>query len=196
MGFQIDGMGRHKMTTTFTTRAFNVAAAAIIALAAFSIPSGVSAQEGWSIDRAVGMEAEAKGLADQKDQWEKAAWLYRSAASLRPAGDLEAVQDLQMAGKLAWYTQDERQALTDLENAAERAMEGGDVFTAANLLIDAAWVASRTGDHQRARDLTREAQVHASASVLSEQVRSQVTDRVIDLGSFTGVIAADDAQGS
>ena len=162
---------------------------AIVGLAAFSIPSGAVAQEGWSVDRAVGMEAEAKCLADQKDKWEHAAWLYRSAASLRPNGDPEAVDDLQMAGKLAWYTNDRSQALEDLENAAERAMEGGDVFTAGNLLVDAAWVATRTGDHGKARELSRRAKVHASAPVLSDAVRSKITDRVIDLGTFTAVVA-------
>lgn len=178
------------------TISFNAALTTVMGLAAFSMPSSASAQDGWNVDRAAGMEAEAKSLGDQKDQWEKAAWLYRSAASLRPAGDLEAVEDLQMAGKLAWYTKDGAQALKDLENAAERAMEGGDVFTAANLLVDAAWVASRSGDHARARDLTDRAQVHASATVLSDQVRSLVTDRVIDLGSFSTQAVAQDGAGS
>ncbi len=177
-------------TTTFKSRAFNVAAAAIVGLAAFSIPSGASAQEGWNVKRAEGMEAEAKSLADRKDKWEHAAWLYRSAASLRPEGDPEAVDDLQMAGKLAWYTHDRAQALKDLELAAERAMEGGDVFTAGHLYVDAAWVATRTGQHEKARTLTRRAQLHASAPVLSEAVRSMITDRVIDLGAINTVVAA------
>ncbi len=179
------------MTThSFQKRTFSVALAAFMGLAAFSMPSSAGAQEEWGIERAEGMEAEARSLADQKDQWEKAAWLYRSAASLRPVGDLEAVEDLQMAGKLAWYTEDGDQALEDLENAAERAMEGGDVFTAANLLVDAAWVATRSGDHAKARELAGKAEVHASAPVLSDRVRSRVTDRVIDLGTFTTATAA------
>jgi hypothetical protein len=188
------------MTThSFQNRAFSVALAAVMGLAAFSMPSSAGAQEEWGIGRAEGMEAEARSLADQKDQWEKAAWLYRSAASLRPEGDLEAVEDLQMAGKLAWYTEDADQAMKDLENAAERAMEGGDVFTAANLLVDAAWVATRTGDHTKARDLAGKAEIHAGAPVLSDQVRNRVTDRVIDLGTFTtatAVAVAEDGSGS
>ncbi len=168
-------------TNTLKRTAFNVAAAAVVGLATFSVPGAASAQEGWSVDRAVRMEAEAEGLADQRHEWSKAAWLYRSAASLRPVGDLEAVDDLQMAGKLAWYTEDYSQALKDLEDAAERAMEGGDVFTAANLLVDAAWVATRTGKPAKAQELTRMAEVHASSPVLSDEVRSRVTDRVIDL---------------
>ena len=176
-------------TSTFKRMTMMTAAAAIAGLAVFSIPSGAGAQEGWSVNRAVGMEAEARSLADQKDQWEHAAWLYRSAASLRPVGDPEAVDDLQMAGKLAWYTGDRTQALKDLERAAERAMEGGDVFTAGNLLVDAAWVATRVGQHDRARTLSKRARVHASAPVLSDAVASQITDRMIDLGTFTTIAA-------
>ena len=175
---------------TFKRTAFNVAAAAVVSLATFSVPGALSAQDGWSVNRAEGMEAEAKGLEDQRHEWGKAAWLYRSAASLRPAGDPEAVDDLQMAGKLAWYTEDYTQALKDLENAATRAMEGGDVFTAANLLVDAAWVATRTGQPAKAHALTRTAQIHASSPVLSDQVRSQVTDRVIDLTELETQVAA------
>ena len=184
-------------TDTFKRTAFNVAAAAVMGLATFSVPGAASAQEGWSINRAEGMEAEAEDLADQRHEWRKAAWLYRSAASLRPEGDPEAVDDLQMAGKLAWYTEDQGQSLKDLEKAAERAMEGGDVFTAANLLVDAAWVATRMGQPGKAHELTRMAEVHANSPVLSDEVRSLVTDRVIDLTELeTQVVAISQGGGS
>jgi hypothetical protein len=182
-------------TTAHSRRAFHFVAAAILGLAAFSLPAGATAQDGWSVQRAESMEAEAQSLSDQRHKWEKAAWLYRSAASLRPQGDLVAVEDLQWAGKLAWYTGDASQALTDLEQAAERAMEGGDVFTAANLLVDAAWVATRSGKHERATELSRQAQVHAASPILSDEVRRRVTDRVIDLAAITQV-ATSDAGGS
>lgn len=175
---------------------FNAALVAALGAGAFSFPTDAVAQESWSLNRATGMEAEARSLADQRDRWDRAVWLYRSAASLRPTGDPEAVEDLQMAGKLAWYVGDVRGARADLELAAERAMEGGDVFTAANLLVDAAWVAARLGDHEAARTLADRAGVHASAPVLSDQVRRLVTDRVIDLGTFVAMSATQAAPGS
>jgi hypothetical protein len=174
-------------------RAFHFVAAAIVGMAAFSVPAGATAQDGWSVQRAKGMEAEARSLSDQRHAWDKAAWLYRSAASLRPQGDLVAVEDLQWAGKLAWYTGDAGQALTDLEEAAERAMEGGDVFTAANLLVDAAWVATRNGDPDRASELSRQAHVHAASPILSDEVRRRVTDRVVDLDVITQIATSDAA---
>lgn len=182
-------------TTAHTRRAFHFVAAAVLGLAAFSVPASATAQDGWSVQRADGMETEAKSLSDQRHEWQKAAWLYRSAASLRPEGDLIAVEDLQWAGKLAFYTGDAHQALADLEAAAERAMEGGDVFTAANLLVDAAWVATRSGEHERATELSRQAQIHAASPLLSDGVRRRVTDRVIDMDTDTQV-ATSDAEGS
>lgn len=174
-----------------TQKAFHFVAAAILGMAAFSVPAGATAQDGWSQSRAEGMEAEARSLSDQRHKWDRAAWLYRSAASLRPQGDLVAVEDLQWAGKLAWYTGDAHQALTDLERAAERAMEGGDVFTAANLLIDAAWVATRNDDPEKASELSRRAQIQAASPVLSDEVRRRVTDRVIDLDAIAQVETSD-----
>lgn len=184
------------ITTSFKSGSLMFALAAVAGVGAFLMPAAANGQDGWAVSRAEAMEAEAATLSDQKDQWEHAAWLYRSAASLRPTGDVEAVEDLHMAGKLAWYVNDRKQAMEDLEGAAERAMEGGDVFTAANLLVDAAWVASRLGEHQEARRLAAQAETHAGAPVLSDEVRSQVIDRIIDLDELAVVADADDAPGS
>jgi len=73
-----------KYTSTLKTLA--VAGAIAAGLATFSLPSSVAAQEGWALNRAEAMEAEAQSLADQRQQWERAAWLYRSAATLRAEG--------------------------------------------------------------------------------------------------------------
>jgi hypothetical protein len=181
-------------TTSKKIRTFTVAAAAALAgLATFSMPASSAAQEGRNIGRAEKMEGEARGLAEQRHKWDKAAWLYRSAAALRPAGDVEAVEDLQMAARLAWYVGDHAQAIEDLETASQRATEGGDAFTAANLLVDAAWVAQRTGRHDQARKLADLAHVRAESPVLSDDVRSLVTDRVIDLTATVQVASLGDA---
>lgn len=147
---------------------------------AMALPAETQAQTEWAIKRAERMESEAESLADQRDEWKKAAWLYREAASLRPQGDPEAVDDLEWAARLAYYTRDVRQSLEDLELAGERAMEGGDVFTAANLLLDAAWVANRLDQSDRARQLVLRAEEHAMAPVLSLEVRNSVLDRITE----------------
>ena len=181
------------MTTTISTlKTLTVAGALAAGLATFLIPQGAVAQEGWSTNRAETMEAEARMLGDQRDKWDRAAWLYRSAATLRGPGDIEAVEDLQMAARLAWYTEDAQQALTDLERASERAMEGGDVFTSANLLVDAAWVAARSGHHDKARALSDRAYVRVDSPVLSEDVKNLVTERMIDLTAMVLVADAPD----
>lgn len=156
-----------------------VAALALVLAASLASPSDLGAQD-WAVDRAERMEAEARSLADQREEWGYAAWLYRGAAELRAADDVEAVVDLQMAAKLAYYTGDPKQAYRDLVNAGERAMKGGDILTAGSTMLDAAWVAQKL---ERGRDAVRLAERARSLvdhPVLSDRVRATVLDRIVD----------------
>lgn len=166
-------------------------AACAMAGAVLMAPSSAAAQDpDWGVKRAVKMEAEARTLADQREDWDHAAWLYTQAASLRPVGDPEAVIDLQWAGRLAYYTGDLSQAVQALERAGTRAMEGGDVLTAGSLLVDAAWVASRIGKDRKALAYVKRAEELVAAPVLSDQVRNTVLVR-IDQQTGTVTVAAD-----
>lgn len=167
-----------------------VATGAIV-VAALGAPTASQAQDPeWGIHRAEKMEAEARSLADERDRWDHAAWLFEQAATLRPAGDLEAVIDLHWAGRLAYYTGDVRMSVRTLEAAGKRAMQGGDVFTAGNLFVDAAWVASKSGKESKALDFILTAQRVVAAPVLSDDVRGTVLDR-IDQASGAVMVAAD-----
>ena len=127
----------------------------VLAGAALGAPSAALAQDpDWGVRRAVNMEAQARGLADERDEWKHAAWLFEQAASIRPVGDPEAVVDLHWAGRLAYYVGDLKGSLRALEAAGTRAMEGGDVLTAGSLLVDAAWVASKMGPTRKRRPAT------------------------------------------
>jgi hypothetical protein len=161
-----------------------------VVASALTAPEVRAQDPDWGIHRAKKMEAEAKGLADQRNRWEHAAWLYLQAASLRPVGDAEAVVDLHWAGKLAYYTGDLRGSQRALESASERAMEGGDFLTAGSLLIDAAWVATKRGKESDALGYVQRAEAVVETPVLSDAVRGIVLAR-IDQQSGAVTVAAD-----
>ena len=70
--------------------AFSLGAPFVVALARHA-PAARAQDPDWGLHRAERMEAEARSLADQREQWERAAWLFEQAATLRPAGDLGLV---------------------------------------------------------------------------------------------------------
>jgi hypothetical protein len=165
-------------------------ATGVLAGAALMAPSTAHAQDpDWGVHRAEKMEAQARGLADQREEWKLATWLYEQAASVRPIGDPEAVVDLHWAGRLAYYTGDLKRSLRALEAAGERAMEGGDVLTAGTLLVDAAWVASKLGRNETATKLVLRAERTVAVAVLSDDVRNTVLDRIDEQTSAVTVAA-------
>lgn len=165
--------------------------AGVMAGAVLLVPSSALAQDpDWGVHRAEKMEAQARGLADQRDEWKHAAWLYDQAASLRPVGDPEAVVDLQWAGRLSYYTGNLKASFRALEAAGIRAMEGGDVLTAGGLLVDAAWVATKLGRVNEATKLVQRAEKTVAVSVLSDDVRNTVLAR-IDVETNAVTVAAD-----
>jgi len=151
---------------------------ALAALLGVGTPAVAEAQSDREIRRAEKLEAQAEKLHDQRHRWDRAAWAYRQAASLRPAGDVQAVRNLERAAKLSYYTGDLNRSMQDYRTAVSRAMEGGDVLTAAHLLVDGAWVAERAGRTADARELLGRARLLASAPVLSPDLQASILDRI------------------
>ena len=81
-------------------------------------------------------------------------------------------------------------SLRALEAGGTRAMEGGDVLTAGTLLVDAAWVAAKMGRNGTAAKLIHRAEETVAVSVLSDEVRNTVLER-IDVEGSTVTVAAD-----
>ncbi|MEZ4416536.1 MAG: hypothetical protein R3E10_12385 [Gemmatimonadota bacterium] len=145
-------------------------------LSALAGPGGLSAQD-TSIGHAASLEAEAGSLIDQMKAWDDAADLLREAAALRPIGDPVAVQNLVQAAKLSFYTGDEREALNGMEAAGERALNEGDVLTAATAFADAAWIASDEGLGERALKLAARAQRLAFSPLIGNADRVRLRER-------------------
>ena len=150
-------------------------------VAAFSA-TAVSAQS-FQVEDPAELEERAEGYLDEMDRWGRAADLYRQAAELRDAGDPVAISNLKTAARLEFYNGSERQALRDLEYAAQRALAIGDVVTAANAFVDAAWVAGSDGHGQEARALVERAQLLALSPLISSEDRSEIENRLPAAGS-------------
>lgn len=174
-----------------STHRYLLAALALAAAPLLAASTAADAQD-WTLRRAASLEAEARSLEQERDDWKRAAWYYRAGAATRPAGDPEAVTDLLAAGRLSWYVGDREQALTDLEGAAARARQGGDVYTVGQLLVDAAWVAQKLGRTSDARVLVSQARDVVQAVVLSQEVRDAVLRRIGAAGAGNVVAVAPD----
>lgn len=148
-----------------TTRGALAALTTILSLAG-SAPLAATQGDGGpdepSAREAERLEEEAAALASFPHRWNEVVDLYRKAADVRPEGDPKALWDLRQAGRIAYYVGREETAVRILRRAGDTALAFGDVVSAANLFLDAAWVAHRRGDaptvqtlKERARRLAR-----------------------------------------
>lgn len=164
--------GQVRVWVVFTVA---IAASSMLASTAAHAQSleGTSARDA----RAASLEAEARGMSEQKHRWDYAASLYRAAANVREEGDPQAVRDMVYAGRLAYYLRDFGASVRDLELAARHALAGGDVIQAAHIYTDAAWVAGKAGKRRDQRALAARAQRLADSPLLTSDDRQDVLDR-------------------
>jgi hypothetical protein len=142
--------------------------------------STTSTDEGDRIAKAEKLESEARDAASDRESFGDAIRLYREAADLR-GDDPGAIADLIMAGKLAYYVGHKGQAVDHLARAGEIALEWGDVLTAAQSFLDAAWVADREGDDAEAYELGRRAEKLSASPLIQRQERVSILNRIADL---------------
>ncbi len=158
---------------------------AIVALAgmAFTV-QGTQAQltpkNEVDVAKATRYEAAAARIAVSRQFFDEAARYYEMAAKLRPAGDCQAVRDMMDASKLRFYLGDEGKAQWMLEDAADIALEYGDVKTAAKAYLDAAWIAHKRGGRHAtaANKLVARAQKLAQSPLLGATERDALLGRI------------------
>jgi hypothetical protein len=121
---------------------------------------------------------EANSYGDQRAMWDYASSLYRKSASLREEGDLEAVHALRMAARLAYYGGFKSQAIQDLERAAEHALAGGDLVTAAHTFVDAAWVSKKLGSDRNVDRFARRGLALTESPLIATSDRLGILDRL------------------
>lgn len=156
-----------------------VAMAAIIGLpAAGGAQVSIALASADGAARADALHVRAEALYEHPDRYAEAALLMRQAARLRPAGDVVAVDELVQSGRLYAYAGDRAAACASMEEAAERALEGGDVMTAAHALIDAAFLAIAQQKWHDVEELSSRAEVLAGSPLLSGRQRTAVLKRI------------------
>ncbi len=159
-------------------RVTKISSAAVLGLAVMASAQPITAQE-TSIERATQLEAKAQSLLADMEDWGDAGKLLREAAMARPDGDPQAIQDLRQAAKLAYYTGEEKQAMRQLEALGSRALNEGDVLTAATSFAEAAWIAAHEGEGAKALELSERAQKLSHSPLLAAADRRSIRDRFV-----------------
>jgi len=154
-------------------------------LATLAFPAAGFAQWGSTvpgedarIEDALRLEARAHALEASPSTWDGAARLYRRAAGLRPLGDPLTVEHRRRAGFLAYYRGLFAEALTDFRAAARTAHDTGDVVSAVQDYVNAAWAAARLGNASEAGMLLASARKLTLSPLLSAAQREEALMRV------------------
>ncbi len=139
-----------------------------------------NSDESQRAEQAYELEQQAKVASQSVRDFSRAAYLYRQAAEAR--GDSpEAVEDLIMAGTLAYYVGRKGQAISDLAQAGDQALAWGDVVTAAESFLDAAWIAQAEGRNDRALELGRKAERLSNSPLIQRGERVALLSRIAEL---------------
>ncbi len=153
-------------------RGFTMAAAMMVAA---GMASQAQAQDNSPTPEQLVVRAQA--LHPAPAQWTVAASLYARAAQQFDPANPAGVEAFRMAGRLYAYAGELGRGRAAMEQAAERALETGDVVAAANSYADAAFIAA--ADHsKRTADLARRVIWLADSQTVPAEQRQQIRDRI------------------
>lgn len=151
-----------------------------------SAPSVARAQSSTTVSDDAQREAEAHEMVAKAQEASKDIATFREAASLyRQAAETlgdhpESPHNLVQAGRLSYYIGREGQAIDDFQSAGEMALAWGDVVTAAQSFLDAAWVAAEEHRGAEALTLARRAEKLSSSPLIQRQERMALMSRIAD----------------
>ena len=111
-------------------------------------------------------------------RWAEAADLHRQAAEQLLDNDAGQFFGFSRASLLYFYAGETGQARKNMERAARVAEATGDILTAANAWVDAAFIAVADGYAGKTREFVREARLLADADVVSEEARAALLARI------------------
>lgn len=134
------------------------------------------------------LNRQAMELYETPSRWAEAAELHERAAKVLPKNDAAAFFGFQRAAVLYFYAGDTARSRKTMERAAEVAEATGDVFTAANTWVDAAFLAIAEGYAGKKREFVRNAEALAGSALLSDADRGAILARID--GSPTSAQAA------
>jgi len=110
--------------------------------------------------------------------WTLAGDLHKQAADALPRNDAGQFFGYSRAAVLYFHAGDFVDARRAMEDAAQVAEATGDVFTAANAYVDAAFVAIAEGYAGKKREFVREARELAGSEQLTDEERADILARI------------------
>lgn len=164
----------------------NLLAVAAASVAMFTIAAPLAAQDRPSyelpaIEVAVmqtGLHQQALALYEFPARWEEAADLHRRAAEELPRNDAGQFFGFNRAAVLYFYAGEFDDARRSMEKAARVAEATGDVFTAANTYVDAAFVAIAEGFAGKKREFVAQARELSASGALTDEERLDIEARI------------------
>ena len=111
-------------------------------------------------------------------RWRDAARLHRQSAALRTPDDPLAFRCLSDAAALAYAVNDRTAARNDMAEAAGQALARGDLSSAAQAYLDAAWIAQEQKNPHQVWALGHRAEMLAASPLLAERDRMAILQRI------------------
>ena len=124
------------------------------------------------------LERRAQELFDQPPRYAEAGRMYERAAGLRRRGDSRMVDALFSASRLFYHARLHGESVEILKRAADEALASGDVYRAAESLIDAAWVLAAIDRKGEAIPLMARAELLTTSPLFREQERRHLRVRL------------------
>lgn len=164
----------------------NLLRAATASVATFVIAAPAAAQERPSFELPAievtvlqsDLHQTAISLYEFPSFWELAADLHKQAADNLPRNDAGQFFGYSRAAVLYFYAGEFDDARRSMEDAAEVAEATGDVFTAANAYVDAAFVAIAEGFAGKKREFVSEARELAESEWITAEEKADILARI------------------
>lgn len=124
------------------------------------------------------LHVEALALYELPDRWIEAARLHERAARQLPKKDAGQYFGFRQASLLYFYSNDLGSARRAMQRAADVAEATGDVLTAAQTWVDAAFIAVAEGYGGKHREFVANARELAASELLLEVERAAILERI------------------
>lgn len=124
------------------------------------------------------LNRQAMELYETPSRWAEAAELHERAAKVLPKNDAAAFFGFQRAAVLYFYAGESAHSRKSMERAAEVAEATGDVLTAANAWVDAAFLAIAEGYAGKKREFVSNARALAGSDLLDDADRAAIIARI------------------
>ena len=124
------------------------------------------------------LERQAADLYTSPKNFKRAADLLLKAADLRDVADPMKVKNQSLAARLFYYAGDKQRGMTVLEGAADHALSVGDVLVAAELYLDASYVAQELEQGEKVRELAQKTRLLMNSPLVDARERDRVLSRI------------------